>query len=62
MWPPRIMPKLSADEKKLEPGSVVTVCLPALMRSASTSFSLGNGPMPSRPFSDCSITVMPSGM
>ena len=62
MCPPRIMPKLSAEEKKLEPGSVVTVCLPALIRSASTSFSLGKGPMPSRPFSDCSITVMPSGM
>ena len=54
--------KLSADEKKLEPGSVVTVCLPALIRSASTSSSVGNGPMPSRPFSDCSITSMPSGM
>ena len=62
MWPPRIMPKLSAEEKKLEPGSVVTVCLPALIRSASTSFSLGNGPMPSRPFSRLQHHLMPSGM
>ncbi len=57
IWPPRIMRKLSAEEKKLEPGNVVTVCLPALMRSASTSFSIGKGPMPSRPFSDCSNHV-----
>ena len=34
MWPPRIMAKLSALEKRAEPGSMVTVSLPALMRSA----------------------------
>ena len=62
MWPPRIIAKESALEKKLEPGIVVMVCLPALIRSASTSSSVGNGPMPSRPFSDCSVTFMPSGM
>ncbi|MCY1563268.1 hypothetical protein D9M68_1007900 [compost metagenome] len=62
MWPPRIMPKLSALSKKLLPGSVVMVCLPALIRSASISSSPGNGPMPSRPFSLCSHTSMPSGM
>ena len=32
-------------------GSAVIVCLPALMRSGSTSLSRGNGPMPSMPFS-----------
>ena len=61
MCPPRIMAKLSALEKKLAPLTAVTVCLPALMRSASTSASLGKGPMPSRPFSDWSHTVMPAG-
>ncbi|MCY1234402.1 hypothetical protein D9M72_469840 [compost metagenome] len=61
MWPPRIIANESADEKIDEPGSVVTVCLPALIMSASTSSSVGNGPMPSRPFSDCSHTSMPAG-
>ena len=61
MWPPRIMPKLSALLKKLWPGTPVTVCLPALIRSASTASSVGKGPMPSRPFSLCSHTVMPAG-
>ena len=37
--PPRIIAKLSWLPKMLEPGMVVTVCLPALMRSASTSSS-----------------------
>src|SRR5262249_44764248 len=37
IWPPRIMAKLSADEKKLVVGSSVTVCFPALMRSGSSS-------------------------
>ena len=55
------MPKLSALEKKLWPGTPVTVCLPALMRSGSTLSSVGKGPMPSRPFSLCSQTVMPAG-
>ena len=41
-------------------GSSVTVCLPALIRSASSSPSNGNGPMPSMPFSLCSFTSMPS--
>jgi hypothetical protein len=37
MWPPRIIAKLSADEKyELESSSVI-VCLPALIRSASSS-------------------------
>ena len=56
------MAKLSAEEKKLVSGSLVTVCLPALIRSASTSSSYGNGPMPSMPFSLCSVTFMPGGM
>ncbi len=62
MWPPRIMANDSAESKKAEPGISVTVCLPALMRSGSSSPSYGNGPMPSRPFSDCSTTLTPGGM
>ena len=41
MCPPRIIAKLSALEKIELPGSMVTVSLPALMRSASRSFSAG---------------------
>ena len=37
MWPPRIIAKESADEKNEAPGTTVTVSLPALMRSGSTS-------------------------
>ena len=37
MWPPRIMAKLSALEKNDGPGNAVIVCLPALIRSASSS-------------------------
>ncbi len=39
--PPRIIPKLVAESKKLAPRRVVTVSLPALMRSGSTSASKG---------------------
>ncbi len=62
MWPPRIMPKLSAEEKYEVMGSAVTVCLPALIKSASSSPSKGKGPVPSMPFSDCSTTFTPAGM
>ncbi len=55
------MAKLSWLPKMDEPGIVVTVCLPALMRSASTSSSVGKGPMPSMPFSDCSHTSLSGG-
>lgn len=41
MWLPRIMPKDSAESKNAAPGRVVTVSLPALMRFASTSSSVG---------------------
>ena len=61
IWPPRIIAKLSALEKKLEVGSAVTVSLPALMRSGSISSAKGKGPMPSMPFSLCSVTFMPAG-
>ena len=38
MWPPRIIAKLVELEKNTEPGiGSVTVCLPALMRSGSSS-------------------------
>ena len=49
MWPPRIIANESALEKKLAPGIVVTVCLPALMRSGSTSSSVGERPDPQQP-------------
>ena len=48
---PRIIPKLNAESKKLAPGKVVMVCFPALIKSASSSPSKGNGPMPRIPFS-----------
>ena len=61
--PPRIMAKDSALEKKLAPGMAVTVCLPALTRSASTWPILGGkSPMPSSPFSDCNVTEIPGGI
>ena len=62
MCPPRIIAKESALEKMLVVGSIVTVCLPALMMSGSSSPSMGKGPMPSMPFSLCSCTDTPSGM
>ncbi|MOA33180.1 hypothetical protein D3C78_1544520 [compost metagenome] len=62
IWPPRIIAKDSAEEKIDAPMRAVTVCLPALIMSASTASSVGKAPMPSRPFSDCSMTSMPSGM
>ncbi len=37
MWPPRIIAKLSEEEKYEVIGSSVTVCLPALIRSGSSS-------------------------
>ncbi len=60
--PPRIISKDSLEEKNAAPGTAVMVCLPALMRSASTLSSVGKGPMPSSPFSDWSQTCIPSGM
>ena len=43
-------------------GSVVIVCFPALIKSASSSPSKGKGPIPNNPFSDCNSTFMPFGM
>ena len=62
MWPPRIMAKLCALLKKLAPSTAVTVSLPALIRSASISSAVGYGPMPSRPFSLCSMMPTSGGM
>ena len=42
--PPRIMAKLSSEEKQLLPSTTVTVSLPALIRSASSMPGRGNGP------------------
>ena len=61
MWPPRIIPKESALEKKAVPLISVTVSLPALMRSGSSSASVGYGPMPSIPFSLWKMTSIPFG-
>ena len=52
-WPPRIIANESAWWKYAPPGSSVTGCLPALMRSESSCPGAGAGPMPSRPFSLC---------
>ena len=43
MWPPRIIAKDVAESKNDAPASTVTVSLPALIRSASTSSSSGIG-------------------
>ena len=51
-----------AEEKKDAPGLIVTSSLPALIRSGSTSASVGYGPMPRIPFSDCSTTSSAEGM
>src|SRR3982751_3673045 len=60
-WPPRIIAKLSAWWKNEPPGSSVTGCLPALMRSKSSSPSGGAGPMPMTPFSLWRTTSRPAG-
>ena len=49
---PRIMANEVAESKKEAPGTVVMVCFPALIRSASSSPSKGKGPIPKMPFSD----------
>jgi hypothetical protein len=41
MWPPRTIANESALLKNAAPGMTVTVSLPALIRSASTSASVG---------------------
>lgn len=43
---PLIMENPASLPKKLAPGTAVTGCLPALIRSGSTSFSYGWGPIP----------------
>ena len=60
MCPPRIIAKESAEEKNEAPGRIVTVSLPALIRSGSTSASVGYGPRPRMPFSDWRMTSMPA--
>jgi hypothetical protein len=51
--PPRIIAKLWDDEKKDAPFTIVTVCLFALIKSASSSSSRGALlPIPRIPFSD----------
>mmetsp|Transcript_51318 Transcript_51318/g.159064 ORF Transcript_51318/g.159064 Transcript_51318/m.159064 type:complete len:224 (-) Transcript_51318:1037-1708(-) len=56
---PRIMAKESEDEKVEEPGIMVMVSLPALIKSAFTWSSVGYGPMPNRPFSLCNSMRTP---
>ena len=59
--PPRIIANESAELKIEEPGNAVTVCLPALIKSGSILSSVGKGPMPNKPFSDCSHTSISFG-
>jgi hypothetical protein len=61
MCPPRTIANDSAPLKKDAPGSAVTVSFPALIRSGSTSPSVGYGPTPSKPFSECNTMSMPVG-
>src|SRR5271169_6048156 len=61
-WPPRMIPNEDDEEKNAAPGNVVTVSLPALIRSASRSSRRGYGPTPRIPFSECKTTVMSAGM
>ena len=49
------------EEKVAAPRTGVTVCLPALIQSASASPFFGKGPIPISPFSDCSSILTPSG-
>mmetsp|Transcript_22955 Transcript_22955/g.55691 ORF Transcript_22955/g.55691 Transcript_22955/m.55691 type:complete len:211 (+) Transcript_22955:99-731(+) len=51
MCEPRIIAKLSPEENIEDPGRVVTVSLPALIRSGCSSPGSGYGPMPRSPFS-----------
>src|SRR6201993_1221903 len=60
--PPRMIPNEDDEQKNAAPGNVVTVSLPALIRSASRSSRRGYGPTPRIPFSECNTTVMSAGM
>ena len=53
------MAKLMELEKKLAPGTTVTVYLPALIKSASTSLSFGKEPSPKIPFSLYNVILTP---
>ena len=46
---------------RVVPGISLTVSFPALIRSGSSCPSTGYGPIPSIPFSDCSVTSIPAG-
>src|ERR1700757_1405529 len=60
--PPRMIPNEYDEQKNAAPGNVVTVSLPALIRSASRSSRRAYCPTPRIPFSECKTTVMPAGM
>ena len=53
--------KITDGFEETAPVRAVTVSLPALIMSASTSASVGYSPIPSKPFSDCNITSIPCG-
>jgi len=57
-----MIPNEDDEQKNAAPGKVVTVSLPALIRSASRSSRRGYGPTPRIPFSECRTTVMSAGM
>ena len=56
IFPPRLIPKLVAESKNDAPGRSVTLSLPALIGSGSSSPSTGYAPTPRIPFSDCSTS------
>lgn len=59
--PPLIIPNDSDDEKKDDPGNVVIVYLPALIKSASSVPCSGYGPTPNTPFSAWIFILTPGG-
>ncbi len=62
MWPPRIIANESALEKKLEPGKRGDGLLAGVDEiRVDLRPRPGTAPMPSRPFSDCSVTLMSVG-
>ena len=50
-------PEIYVEEKKLESAKEVIVCLPALIKSGSSSPFLGKGPIPNIPFSLCRVIL-----
>ena len=60
MWPPRIIANESALEKKPSPGSCDGLLAGVDEVRVDLVRPSGNGPMPSKPFSDWRVTSIPS--